>query len=145
MSCINAALLPVYPFISQSAAYGKTPFCMPPPHVFCEVYGKPIDADSLRRCGIYPALKAAGMPCVKRASGCHAFRHLVDSIIHKETRSLKMVQEQLGHSDIKTTGNIYVHTDDEQVDRSAEILAKALGGSCGKSVVNAVSEKGSVQ
>jgi integrase len=113
--------------------------------VFCQADGKPIDPDYLRRYGIYPALKAAGIPYVKRFSGCHAFRHLVGSIIHKETGSLKMAQEQLGHSNVGTTGDIYVHTDDEQVDRSARILGNALGISCGKSVVDEDMEKGSIQ
>ncbi len=113
--------------------------------MFCQADGRPIDPDSLRRCGIYPALKAAGVPFVKRASGCHAFRHLAGSVIHKETGSLKLAQEQLGHSNISTTGDIYVHTDDEQLDRIAEVLGKALGGICGKSVVETVQGSESVQ
>ena len=113
--------------------------------VFCRADGTPLDPDSLRRSGIYPALKAAGVQYVKRASGCHAFRHLVGSVIHKETGSLKLAQEQLGHSSISITGDIYVHTDGEQVDSTAEILGKTLGGICGKSVVNPVLETGTVQ
>src|SRR5262245_15846686 len=35
---------------------------------------RPIDPDSLRTLGIYPALKKAGIHFQKRASGCHAFR-----------------------------------------------------------------------
>ena len=87
----------------------------------------------------------AGIPYVKRASGCHAFRHLVGSVIHKETGSLKMAQEQLGHSNVSTTGDIYVHTDDELVNRSAEILGNVLGVICDRSVVSPGFEKGSVQ
>jgi integrase len=69
----------------------------------------------------------------------------VGSILHKEAESFKMAQEQLGHSDVGTTGNIYVHTDDEQVNRSAEILGNALGDICGRSVVSLAFGKGSVQ
>jgi integrase len=69
----------------------------------------------------------------------------VGSIIHKATGSLKMAQEQLGYSNVGTTGDIYVHTDDEQVNRIAEILENALSEICGKSVVNATFVKGSVQ
>lgn len=123
----------------------RSSFRGPDDFVFCQADGRPVDPDSLRRQGIYPALKAAGIQYVKRASGCHAFRHLVGSIIHKETGSLKMAQEQLGHSNVGTTGDIYVHTDDEQVNRSAEILGNALGDICGKSVVSAAFGKGSVQ
>ena len=56
-----------------------------------------------------------------------------------------MVQEQLGHSDVATSGNIYVHPDDEQVDRNAEILGNVLGNTCGKSVVSSDLEKENVQ
>jgi integrase len=120
-------------------------FREPDDFVFCQTGGSPMDPDSLRRQGIYPALKAAGIPYVKRASGCHAFRHLVGSIIHKETGSLKMAQEQLGHSNTGTTGYIYVHTEDEQINRSAEILGNALDDEGGRSVVKTVFGKGSVQ
>ncbi len=123
---------------------GVSQFKGPDDFVFCRADGTPLDPDSLRRCGIYPALKAAGVPFVKRASGCHAFRHLVGSVIHKETGSLKDAGEQLGHADVSTTGNIYVHVDDEQIDRNAEILGRVLG-ICGKSVVNPVLESERVQ
>jgi integrase len=120
-------------------------FTDPDDFVFCQVDGRPMDPDLLRRRGIYPALRAVGIPYVKRASGCHAFRHFVGSIIHKLTGSLKLAQEQLGHSNVGTTGDIYVHTDEEEVDRSAEVLGNALKEVCGKSVVKTVFEKGRVQ
>ena len=44
---------------------------------------------------LYPALEKAGVPFEKRASGCHAFRYLVASIIHQATGSLKLAQSQL--------------------------------------------------
>ena len=124
---------------------GASQFKGPDDFVFCQADGTPTDPDSLRRCGIYPALKAAGVPYVKRASGCHAFRHLVGSVIHKGTGSVKLAQEQLGHANISITGDIYTHVDDEQVDRTAEVIGKALGGICGKSVVDPVLESESVQ
>ena len=105
----------------------------PDDFVFCKADGMLMDPDSLHRQGIYPVLKAGGIQYVKRVSGCHAFRHLVGSIIHKETGSLKMAQEQLSLSDVGTTGNIYVHTDNEMINRSGEILGNALGDICGKS------------
>jgi integrase len=123
---------------------GVSQFKGPDDFVFCQADGTPIDPDSLRRCGIYPALKAAGVQFVKRALGCRAFRHLVGSVIHKETGSLKLAQEQLGHSNISITGDIYVCPDGEEVDRTAEILGKTLGGIRGQSVVNPVLGSGSV-
>jgi integrase len=103
--------------------------------VFCQADGSPIDPDSLRTSGIYPALKRAGIPLQKRASGCHAFRHLVGSLIHKETGSLKLAQKQLGHANVSTTGDIYTHIDDADLDKNASVLGKAFAEICGRSVV----------
>ena len=64
---------------------------------------------------------------------------------HVIFQSVQITQEQLDHSDVGTTGNIYVHTDDEQINRSAEVLGNALGDICGRSVVSLAFEKGSVQ
>ena len=97
--------------------------------VFCREDGTPLDPDSLRRSGIYPALKRAGLPYEKRTSGCHMFRHLVGSLIHRETGSLQLAQKQLRHSDISTTGDIYTHVEEDQLDEIASILGKSFGGS----------------
>lgn len=97
--------------------------------VFCREDGAPLDPDSLRRSGIYPALKRAGLPYVKWASGAHMFRHLAGSIIHKETGSLKLAQKQLRHSNISTTGDIYTHVEEDQLEEIASILGKSFGGS----------------
>ncbi len=40
---------------------------------------------------------------------------------------MKLAQIQLGHADMGTTANIYVHTDDEQLRYAAEVLAEAIG------------------
>jgi integrase len=100
--------------------------------VFCQADGRPIDPDSLRRFGIYPALDKAGIPFQKRASGCHAFRRFVASMIHKQTGSLKLAQQQHGHSTLSTTADIYTAVDEEQVAQTADALGKAF---CGRSVV----------
>lgn len=97
--------------------------------VFCREHGAPLDPDSLRKSGIYPALKMAGIPYEKHASGCHMFRHLAGSIIHKETGSLKLAQKQLRHSNISTTGDIYTHVEEDQLDEIASILGQSFGGS----------------
>ena len=109
--------------------------------VFCQADGKPIDPDSLRRLGIYPAMEKAGIPFRKRASGCHAFRRFVASVIHKETGSLKLAQKQLGHSTLATTSDIYTAVDEEQVAETAEALGKAF---CGRRVVETASGSNSV-
>jgi len=38
----------------------------------------------------------------------HMFRHTAGSVVYAVTGDLKKAQEQLGHADIQTTGNIYV-------------------------------------
>ena len=100
--------------------------------MFCQGDGAPIDPDALRRLGIYPALEKAGIPFRKGASGCHAFRRFVASVIHKQTGSLKLAQQQLGHSTLSTTADIYTAVDDQQVAETAEVLGKSF---CGTSVV----------
>ena len=77
----------------------------------------------------------ARIPLQKRASDCHAFRHLVGALIHKETGSLKLAQKQLGHANVSTTGDIYTHIDDADLDKNASVLGKAFAEICGRSVV----------
>jgi len=109
--------------------------------VFAQADGKPIDPDSLRRLGIYPALEKAGIPFQKRASGCHAFRRFVASVIHKQTGSLKLAQKQLGQSTLATTAHIYTSVDEAQVTETAATVGKAF---CGRSVVETVQSRNSV-
>ena len=77
-------------------------------------------------------MEKAGVPFKKRASGCHAFRRFVASVIHKQTGSLKLAQKQLGHSTLATTADIYTSVDEEQVSETSAALGKAF---CGRSVV----------
>jgi len=105
----------------------SSPFVGPDDFVFCREDGSPIDPDSLRRYGIYPALEKAGIPRTPRASGCHLFRHLVGSIIHSATGSLKLAQQQLRHSTISTTGDIYTHVSRPDLESVADVLGKAFG------------------
>ncbi|SCL96783.1 Protein of unknown function [Bacillus cytotoxicus] len=39
----------------------------------------------------------------------HLFRHTHGTIYYLETKNIKMVQECLGHSQVQTTINLYVH------------------------------------
>ena len=55
------------------------------------------------------------------------FRHLVGSLIHRETGSLKLAQKQLRHSNISATGDIYTHVEEDQLDEIASILGKSFG------------------
>ena len=63
-------------------------------------------------------LKAAGMPKIR----FHELRHSAASNLLNMGFSLKDVQEWLGHSDIKTTANIYGHLDAKRKIAMAEAL-----------------------
>ncbi len=76
---------------------------------------------------LYPAMDRAEIERGPRTHGFHIFRHPAGSIIHEKTGSVKLAQIQLGHGDMGTTANIYVHTDDEQLRYAAEVLAEARG------------------
>ena len=102
--------------------------------------GTPQSPDSVRRRGIYPAFRRAGIPIIPRESGCHVFRHLAGSIIHQQTGSLKLVQTQLGHSNVSTSGDIYTHVDEESLEQTAKILGNVLGKTCCRLVVESTDQ-----
>ena len=47
----------------------------------------------------------------------HDFRHSHATMLYDKKIKLKLIQERLGHSDISTTMNIYVHTNKEEQKR----------------------------
>ena len=47
----------------------------------------------------------------------HDFRHSHATMLYNKKIKLKLIQERLGHSDISTTMNIYVHTNKEEQKR----------------------------
>ncbi|MCW6663298.1 site-specific integrase [Aerococcaceae bacterium NML190073] len=54
----------------------------------------------------------------------HGFRHTHCSLLFEAGLSVKEVQARLGHSDIKTTLDIYTHVTEKQREESAEKFAK---------------------
>ena len=70
----------------------------------------------------YKFSKLSGLPRIK----LHAFRHTHGTLLYEATKDLKAVQERLGHSDIKTTGNIYVHETESKKSKSATLFAEFL-------------------
>ncbi|HDX9578285.1 TPA: tyrosine-type recombinase/integrase [Bacillus pseudomycoides] len=55
----------------------------------------------------------------------HLFRHTHATIYYQETKDIKQVQERLGHSQIQTTMNLYLHPSAEDIRKDWE---KAQGG-----------------
>jgi hypothetical protein len=47
-------------------------------------------------------------------------------MIDKQTRSLKLAQQQLGHSTLSTTADIYISVDEEQMSETARSAGKSL-------------------
>ncbi|MFJ6034135.1 transposase [Bacillus thuringiensis] len=45
----------------------------------------------------------------------HLFRHTHATIYYQKTKNIKQVQERLGHSQIQTTMNLYLHPSDEEI------------------------------
>jgi integrase len=45
----------------------------------------------------------------------HLLRHTHATIYYKQTKDIKQVQERLGHSQIQTTINMYIHLSDEEI------------------------------
>jgi integrase len=80
-------------------------------YIFCRGDGRPLSASALRR-HLYKAMDRAGIERVKGQFGFDIFRHTAGSLIYAKSGDLKLVQEQLGHSDISTTSDIFVHLDD---------------------------------
>ncbi len=56
----------------------------------------------------------------------HLFRHTHATIYYKQTKDIKQVQERLGHSQIQTTMNMYLHFSDEDIRESWEIAQPAF-------------------
>lgn len=57
----------------------------------------------------------------------HGFRHSHCSLLFEMGTPIQVVQERLGHSNIKTTMNIYTHVTEKQRDEIAENFAKHIG------------------
>ena len=56
----------------------------------------------------------------------HGLRHSCGSLLNEQGFTLKDIQEWLGHSDIQTTANIYLHLDTKRKENIAKTLASSL-------------------
>jgi integrase len=68
--------------------------------------GKPWWPHKLLRFHLIPAAEKAGIGRI----GWHTFRHTYSTLLHAYGTDMKVQQELLRHSDIRTTMNIYTHT-----------------------------------
>lgn len=56
----------------------------------------------------------------------HIFRHTHATIYYQETNNIKQVQERLGHSQIQTTMNLYIHPTEEKIHKDWEKAQSAF-------------------
>lgn len=56
----------------------------------------------------------------------HMFRHTHGTIYYLETKNIKMVQERLGHAQIQTTINLYIHPSEDDIRKDWEKASSAF-------------------
>lgn len=92
--------------------------------VFVKIWGRNPGAP-ITYSDIYATLKE-----IEKKTGIyitpHLFRHTHGTIYYLHTKNIKMVQERLGHSDIQTTMNLYLHPSDNEIREDWEKAAKAF-------------------
>ena len=84
--------------------------------------GAPLNPKNLLRRVLQPAGRELGLPLV----GWHSFRHTHATLLGEVGESLRTAQAILGHSDLKTTLNVYTHAIPESQKRAVEKVAGLL-------------------
>lgn len=97
--------------------------------LFCRPDGLPL-VPTVVRTHLYKAMDRAGIKRRAREFGFHIFRHTAGTLLYARSRDLKLVQGTLGHSQISTTSDVYVHLDPSIVGEGAEILAEEILAKC---------------
>jgi integrase len=93
--------------------------------VFPAPTGLPTHRSNVLRRGLYPALRHAGLRCVK---GLHSLRHSFASILIMQGTPITEVQHLLGHSNPQTTLKVYSHFLRDVNTNSVQLLARNLLG-----------------
>ena len=73
--------------------------------IFCQVNGKPLHAQNITRRDFRKTMSEAKVPRIR----FHDLRHCHASLMLSCGTHLKVVQERLGHTSIRTTADIYSH------------------------------------
>jgi len=97
-----------------------------PAWVFCNEAGNHLDPDNVRKRVFYKVLKKAGI----RHLRIHDLRHTFASLLLQQGESLVYVKEQMGHSSIQVTVDLYGHLipggNKQAVDRLDGPVEKSL-------------------
>jgi len=90
--------------------------------VFACRHGTPLNPKNLLRRVLQPACRDLALPAV----GWHSFRHTHATLLSEAGESLRTAQAILGHSDLKTTLNVYTHSIPESQKRAVDKVAGLL-------------------
>ncbi|MFK4323459.1 integrase/recombinase XerD [Bacillus sp. RC55] len=92
--------------------------------VFVKIWGKNA-GEPLTYSDVYATFKE-----VEKKTGIHItphmFRHTHGTIYYLQTKNIKMVQERLGHAQIQTTINLYVHPSEDDIRKDWEKASHAF-------------------
>lgn len=102
-------------------------------YIFSRPNGRPFHPAVVRQ-HLYKAMDMIGLERSSRQYGFHILRHSAGSLIYARSRDLKLVQKTLGHSQISTTSDIYVHLDLGIISEGTAILAEEILGKCAPTV-----------
>lgn len=90
-------------------------------YVFKWDNGKPYDPDYITH-KFSKTLKKYGLKQIS----FHGLRHSCGSLLNEQGFTLKDIQEWLGHSDIQTTANIYLHLDTKRKENISKSISSLL-------------------
>ena len=89
--------------------------------VFTTDVGTPLDHSNLTR-RLHKLQKAADLPQM----GWHGLRHSAASLLAAQRVSMREIMEQLGHSQMSLTSDLYAHVAPSMLESNAEALEKAM-------------------
>jgi integrase len=90
--------------------------------IFPDERGKPVEAQNLVRRSYEPLLRRAGLPAIR----FHDQRHSAATLLLSMGVHMKVMQEQLGHANIKMTMDLYAHASESMQRDAADKLARFL-------------------
>lgn len=99
--------------------------CRPSDLVFVNTVGKPVSATNLTKREFRALLADADLPNIR----FHDLRHSHATLLLERGVNAKVVQERLGHENVKTTLDLYAHVLPASQRHAADETAAALWGS----------------
>lgn len=86
--------------------------------LFCNQQGNPLSQSYIRRI-VEKILLSVGIR--KEKNGAHMLRHTFATLLYQKSKDLILVQESLGHADIKTS-RIYTHFDIDRLKETTDVF-----------------------